>query len=94
MATAQEVAMWKNVCKKPSAQKKKVTKREKSRNQFEAEKLLMMTQVGTLAYYVPEVLEVGIFYHLQMKEEAIQTLQQIETKLILPLYRYCHHRYH
>ena len=34
-------------------------------------------------------------HHLQMNDqEAGQNLQEIDPKLILPLYSYCHHPYH
>ena len=40
--------------------KKEVKKREESRNEFAAEKSLIMTQVGKLVYSASEELDVGI----------------------------------
>ena len=40
--------------------KKEVKKREESRNEFVAEKSLIMTQVGKLVYSASEELDVGI----------------------------------
>ena len=45
MATAQEVAILKKICKKPQHKKRKEKKKEDSRNQFVAEESLMMTEL-------------------------------------------------
>ena len=65
--------------------KKEVKKREESRNEFVAEKSLIMTQVGKLVYSASEELDVGILIIFIWIRKQIRTCSKTEPKLILPL---------
>ena len=65
--------------------KKEVKKREESRNEFVAEKSLIMTQVGTLVYSASEELDVGILIIFIWIRKQFRTCSKTKPKLIPPL---------
>ena len=81
MVMTQEVAMWNKVCKKTYAQKKETTKKRGIKKPIWRRRVTYDDSSWDTSLFCTRNNRSWYCHHLQMKEEAIQNLQQIEPKL-------------